>query len=156
MLHDDNVYLPSLYYSEVGFAQSLKRVMSKPIEDQTTLAELMKIIGDLEETEILSYGKEQFEAINQALHAKVMILTGGPGTGKTTVVKGILNAFDAIHDIPFDLLEYDDEDDFPFILTAPTGRAAKRLNESTGLPAKTIHRFLGWNGHEHFEKDVQS
>src|SRR5690625_5215963 len=83
MLHDDNVYLPSLYYSEVGFAQSLKRVMSKPIEDQTTLAELMKIIGDLEETEILSYGKEQFEAINQALHSKVMILTGGPGTGKT-------------------------------------------------------------------------
>src|SRR5690625_3747383 len=72
MLHDDNVYLPSLYYSEVGFAQSLKRVMSKPIEDQTTLAELMKIIGDLDETEILSYGKEQFEAINQALHSKVI------------------------------------------------------------------------------------
>src|SRR5690625_672139 len=156
VINDDHVYLPSLYYSEAGFAQNLERVMSKPIEDQTTLAELMKIIGDLEETEILSYGKEQFEAINQALHAKVMILTGGPGTGKTTVVKGILNAFAAIHDIPFDISEYDDQADFPFILTAPTGRAAKRLNESTGLPAKTIHRLLGWNGHDHFEKDEQN
>src|SRR5690625_2885689 len=153
VINDDHVYLPSLYYSEAGFAQNLERVMSKPIEDQTTLAELMKIIGDLEETEILSYGKEQFEAINQALHAKVMILTGGPGTGKTTVVKGILNAFAAIHDIPFDISEYDDQADFPFILAAPTGRAAKRLNESTGLPATTIHRLLGWNGSDHFEKD---
>src|SRR5690625_7856510 len=93
MLHDDNVYLPSLYYSEVGFAQSLKRVMSKPIEDQTTLAELMKILGDLEETEILRYGKEQFEEINQALHSKVMILIGGSVTGKTMVVIDILNAY---------------------------------------------------------------
>src|SRR5690625_5357316 len=102
----------------------------------------MKIIGDLEETEILSYGKEQFEAINQALHSKVMILTGGPGTGKTTVVKGILNAYAAIHDIPFDLSEYDDKADFLFILTATTGRAAKRFNVSTCLLALTIHRLF--------------
>lgn len=153
VVQDEAVYLPSLYFAEEGFTAHLKRIISQPLEDGTTLAELMKIIGDIEEQESLSYGKEQFEAINEALHSKVMILTGGPGTGKTTVIKGILDAYAAIHQIPYDIEEYEDKSEYPFILTAPTGRAAKRLNESTGLPAMTIHRLLGWNGQDSFEKD---
>ncbi|MFP3490780.1 AAA family ATPase, partial [Staphylococcus sp. SIMBA_130] len=78
---------------------NLKRIMEKPIKDETPLAEMMKITGDIEESEVLSYGKEQFSAINQSLHSKVMILTGGPGTGKTTVIKGILKAYATIHDV---------------------------------------------------------
>ncbi|WP_461177536.1 SF1B family DNA helicase RecD2 [Virgibacillus ainsalahensis] len=153
IIQNGNIYLPSLYYAEDGFASNLKRLINNPIEDQTTLAELMKITGDIEEAEVLSYGKEQFTAINQALHSKVMILTGGPGTGKTTVVKGIINAYAAIHNMELDPQAYDDKSEYPFVLTAPTGRAAKRLNESTGLSAVTIHRLLGWDGKSGFEKN---
>jgi exodeoxyribonuclease V alpha subunit len=153
ILYNGNVYLPTLYYAEDGFASSIKRLISSDMEDETTLADLMKIIGKIEEEEILSYGKEQFAAIEQALKSKLMILTGGPGTGKTTVVKGIIKAYAAIHKVSIDPNDYQNKKDFPFILTAPTGRAAKRLTESTGLPALTIHRLLGWNGSEGFEKD---
>ncbi|HEY4601207.1 MAG TPA: ATP-dependent RecD-like DNA helicase [Cerasibacillus sp.] len=153
IIQDERVYLPVLYYAEDGVASHLKRLLDYPIEDETPKAELLKIIGKIEEEEVLSYGKEQFEAIEQALHSKVMILTGGPGTGKTTVIKGIIKAFAMIHDLSIDLSSYDDQADYPFILTAPTGRAAKRLTESTGLPAGTIHRLLGWDGDDSFEKD---
>ncbi|WP_249871008.1 SF1B family DNA helicase RecD2 [Oceanobacillus saliphilus] len=155
ILLEGNVYLPSLYYAEDGFASNLKRIISNPIEQETSLAEMLKIIGEIEEAEILSYGKEQFSAINQSLHSKIMILTGGPGTGKTTVIKGILRAYAAIHQVSLDPKDYENKSDYPFILTAPTGRAAKRLNESTGLPALTIHRLLGWNGSNGFNKDEQ-
>lgn len=148
-----NVYLPSLYYAEDGFAANVKRLISNPVEHDTPLAELMKITGDIEEQEVLSYGKEQFDAIQQALRSKLMIVTGGPGTGKTTVIKGILNAYAEIHGISSDTDAYESDADFPFVLTAPTGRAAKRLSESTGLPAVTIHRLLGWDGQSGFEKD---
>jgi len=155
IIQNGNAYLPSLYYAEDGFSANLQRVMHKPIEQETPLAEMMKITGEIEESEVLSYGKEQFNAINQALHSKVMILTGGPGTGKTTVVKGILKAYGAIHGVSLNPEDYKKKSDFPFILTAPTGRAAKRLTESTGLPAVTIHRLLGWNGTNEFDKNEQ-
>ncbi|WP_240452292.1 ATP-dependent RecD-like DNA helicase [Virgibacillus sp. YIM 98842] len=152
IISERNVYLPSLYYAEDGFASHLKRVMEKPVEHVTTPAELMKITGDIEETDSISYGKEQYEAINKAIHSKVMILTGGPGTGKTTVIKGILQAYAAIHDLSLDKRDYEDNQDYPFVLTAPTGRAAKRLAQSTSQEAATIHRLLGWDGKEGFSK----
>ncbi|SFD56888.1 ATP-dependent DNA helicase, RecD/TraA family [Lentibacillus persicus] len=153
ILMDGNVYLPSLYYAEDGVASNLKRLISKPVEHEILTAELLKIIGEIEEEEVLSYGKEQFEAIQKALQSKLMILTGGPGTGKTTVVKGILNAYAEIHNISLNPADYNSSSDYPFTLTAPTGRAAKRLTESTGLPAVTIHRLLGWDGQNGFEKN---
>ncbi|MFS0672903.1 ATP-dependent RecD-like DNA helicase [Ornithinibacillus sp. 179-J 7C1 HS] len=153
ILIESRVYLPSLYYAEDGFASSIKRLIGSQIEEETTLADLMKIIGKIEEEEVLSYGKEQFSAIEQALKSKLMILTGGPGTGKTTVIKGIIKAYAEIHNLSIDPRDYENKKDFPFVLTAPTGRAAKRIKESTGLPALTIHRLLGWNGSEGFEKD---
>jgi exodeoxyribonuclease V alpha subunit len=155
IMHEGNVYLPSLYYAEDGFASHLQRIITGIVEEKTTLAELMTITGEIEEAEVISYGKDQFDAINQALHAKVMILTGGPGTGKTTVVKGILHAYSVIHGKPLKKSEYEDKADYPYVLCAPTGRAAKRLTESTGLPAVTIHRLLGWDGQKSFEKNEQ-
>src|SRR5690625_2821085 len=113
----------------------------------------MKWAGDIEEEESLSYGEEQFQAIKQAIHSKLMLLTGGPGTGKTTVIKGILKVYAKMHDLSLNRHDYDKQADFPFVLTAPTGRAAKRLEESTGLKAMTIHRLLGWDGHKQFEKN---
>ncbi|GGA69128.1 SF1B family DNA helicase RecD2 [Ornithinibacillus halotolerans] len=155
ILYKGNVYLPSLYYAEDGLASSINRLITDQIEEKTTLADLMKIIGKIEEEEVLSYGKEQFSAIEQALKSKLMILTGGPGTGKTTVIKGIIKAYAEVHKVSINPIDYEQKNDFPFVLTAPTGRAAKRLTESTGIPAMTIHRLLGWNGADGFDKDEQ-
>ena len=78
------------------------------------------------------------------MNSKVMLLTGGPGTGKTTVIKGIVELYAEIHGLSLDYDDYN-EDDYPVVLAAPTGRASKRLQESTGLEAMTIHRLIGWN-----------
>lgn len=153
ILQDGNVYLRSLYYAEDQFSSHVKRILDKEIETIVTDAELMKYIGEIEEEEIISYGQEQFEAIKRAVHSKLMILTGGPGTGKTTVIKGILKVYANIHNLSLNRHDYDKAEDYPFILTAPTGRAAKRLQESTGIKASTIHRLLGWDGNESFEKN---
>ncbi|MBM7554665.1 ATP-dependent RecD-like DNA helicase [Thalassobacillus pellis] len=152
-MEEDRVYLPSLYFAENGFCYQLERIMREPIEKEYTQAELLKIIGTIEEEESLSYGEDQFRSIEKALHSKVMILTGGPGTGKTTVIKGILRAYAELNDLSLKNEDYDQDEPFPFILTAPTGRAAKRMNESTGIPAMTIHRLLGWDGKDSFEKN---
>lgn len=153
VLKDGNVYLRSLYFAEDNFSTHVQRILQKKIDTEVTDAELMKLIGEIEEEESLSYGMEQFEAIKQAIHSKLMILTGGPGTGKTTVIKGIIKVYAKIHDLSIYPHDYDNSNDYPFILTAPTGRAAKRLQESTGLKAQTIHRLLGWDGNNSFEKN---
>lgn len=153
IVRNENVYLPSLFYAEDNFAENLSRMMKRSVESESTLAELLRITGEIEEEEVLSYGKDQFSAIEKSLHSKVMILTGGPGTGKTTVIKGIIKAYAAIHDLSLDIDDYESKGEFPFVLTAPTGRAAKRLSESTGLPAVTVHRLLGWDGHNTFDRD---
>src|SRR5699024_3500432 len=152
-LEEDRVYLPSLYYAEQGVVTHIERVLSEDLVSDLPLVDLMEIIGKIEEEEDLSYGSEQFDAIKDALHSKIMILTGGPGTGKTTVIKGILKAYAQNHDLPYNIEDYKDKRDYPFVLAAPTGRAAKRLQLSTGLPATTIHRLLGWNGEDNFEKN---
>lgn len=153
VIESSNVYLPYLYLAENGAAKELERLFSKKVEAELPTSELLKLVGSIEEEEALSYGKEQFEAIEKALSSKMMILTGGPGTGKTTVIKGVIRAYAYLHDLSLDEEDYDQDEIFPFVLAAPTGRAAKRIKESTGLPAVTIHRLLGWNGSEAFEKD---
>ncbi|WP_017472659.1 ATP-dependent RecD-like DNA helicase [Amphibacillus jilinensis] len=156
VIDEERVYLPVLYYAEAGFCTQLNRLISNPHDQEIVEADLLKVVGEIEEEETISYGKEQYLAIKQALAEKLMILTGGPGTGKTTVIKGILRAFSSLHQLSLDLSDYDSKAKFPFILTAPTGRAAKRMTESTGLPALTIHRLLGWDGHEGFEKNEEN
>lgn len=85
----------------------------------------------------------------------MLLLTGGPGTGKTTVIKGIVELYAEPHGLSLDPKDYSKDDPFPIVLGAPTGRGAKRMAESTGLPAATIHRLLGWNGQAgiDFEQD---
>lgn len=153
IMEEENIYLPSLYYAESGFAKQLHRLILNELDDEYTQADLMKVVGEIEDEEDLSYGKEQFDAIEKALHSNLMILTGGPGTGKTTVIKGIVTAYAKLNRKSLKPADYDQDEPFPFLLTAPTGRAAKRMNESTGIPAVTIHRLLGWTGGQSFERD---
>src|SRR5690625_3629601 len=83
----------------------------------------------------------------------MMILTGSPGTGESTIIKGRLKVYAKYNALPYYYEQYKDKQDYPFIFAAPTGRGAKCLEQSTGLPATTIHRLLGWNGEDLFEKN---
>ena len=134
-------YLAMIYHSEWGIVSSFDFLLEgkeTPISDKDFDNE----IADLEDELDIEYGDSQKVAIKEALESSVFILTGGPGTGKTTVLKGIVHLFAELNDLSLDPHAYKDEA-FPILLAAPTGRAAKRMKESTGLPASTIHRLLG-------------
>lgn len=143
------LYIPTLYYSEIGIVSKLDRIMENDHSDKFPVSEIRKAIGEAEERLEVSYAPTQVEAIEKALHSPAMILTGGPGTGKTTVIRGLVEVYAELHGLSLDPKVYaQKEETFPIVLAAPTGRAAKRMSESTGLPAMTIHRLLGFTGQE--------
>jgi exodeoxyribonuclease V alpha subunit len=152
---DDRYYLPSLYFAEKGFVTSVKSLLSHENKlHQFPESEFLMALGSLEERLGVEYAPSQKEAIQTALSSAMMILTGGPGTGKTTVIKGIVEIYAELHGLSLEPKDYKKDNPFPFLLVAPTGRAAKRMSETTGLPAVTIHRLLGWSG-ENFEHDEE-
>lgn len=143
------LYIPTLYYSEIGIVSKLDRIMENDHSDKFPVSEIRKAIGEAEERLEVSYASTQVDAIEKALHSPAMILTGGPGTGKTTVIRGLVEVYAELHGLSLDPKVYaQKEETFPIVLAAPTGRAAKRMSESTGLPAMTIHRLLGFTGQE--------
>lgn len=154
------LYPPSLYFSEIGFASKIQAIMENELEDQFPVSEIRSAIGEVEERLGVSYAETQVAAIEKALHSPAMILTGGPGTGKTTVIRGFVEVFAELHGLSLDPKEYaKKKEPFPIILAAPTGRAAKRMSESTDLPAMTIHRLLGFTGQqkeEETDKEVKA
>jgi len=152
IVEERKLYLPSLYFSEKGLVTNIKRLLKQTeYEDQFPESEFLLALGKLEERIKVQYAPSQKEAIQTALMSPMLILTGGPGTGKTTVIKGIVELYAELHGCSLNPKDYKKEETFPFLLAAPTGRAAKRMAESTGLPAVTIHRLLGWNGTEGFD-----
>ncbi|MFP3916994.1 ATP-dependent RecD-like DNA helicase [Lysinibacillus telephonicus] len=151
---ETRLYLPSLYYSEIGIASKILDLLNhNDKQERFTKDEIRKAIGEVEERLEVSYAETQVKAIECALNSSVMILTGGPGTGKTTVIRGLVEVYAELHGLSLNPKEYaQKEEPFPIVLAAPTGRAAKRLAESTELPAMTIHRLLGFNGQEKEEE----
>ena len=146
----DGVYLPPFYYAETGTANKLKRLAAEPAGDrlwarlsrarqETGNSKLSVDVAGIEQATGMKYDEVQAEAIRCAAMAKVMILTGGPGTGKTTTTQGIIAAYRAYG--------------LKVLLAAPTGRAAKRMTETTGLEAKTIHRLLECKPPEGYQKN---
>lgn len=118
-------YLPQLHEAEAYVAD---RILAMAAETPTAPANLDKLLRTVEQQRELSFAPKQLEAISLAARHQVLLLTGGPGTGKTTTLSGILDLFDA--------MELETQ------LAAPTGRAAKRLTQLTGRDAATIHRLL--------------
>lgn len=140
---EGRIYLKRYYYAEYESAQNLQRLMEQPKLELVNETDLKKALAQIETKQGITYGSSQKEAILQAVASPVFLLTGGPGTGKTTIINGIVQLFAKIHE-----LDLSESRHVPILLAAPTGRAAKKMSESTGLPASTIHRLLGLNGRE--------
>lgn len=146
------IYLPPFFFAEVGTASKLRKLAASPATDrlwtglmkaraESGKADLSVDVEAIEKKVGMTYDDVQRDAIRQAATAKVMVLTGGPGTGKTTTTHGIISAYKAYG--------------LKILLAAPTGRAAKRMTEATGLEAKTIHRLLECKPPEGYKKNEE-
>ena len=135
VLLDDKYYLKEMYDSETNIVKEISYLINNKISKK----DLDTRIEELESVNNIKYNDKQKEAIKKSLENNITIITGGPGTGKTTIIKAICELYMEINKLDFD--------DAPnkIALLAPTGRASKRMSESTFLPASTIHRFLKWN-----------
>jgi exodeoxyribonuclease V alpha subunit len=154
IVEEERAYLPTLYYAEQGLVKNIKKVLDQTeYEDLFPESEFLLSLGNLEERMSVQYAPTQKDAIQKALMSPMLLLTGGPGTGKTTVIKGIVELYADLHGCSLDPNDYKKEEPYPILLVAPTGRAAKRMSEATGMPAVTIHRLLKWNGANGFEHD---
>ncbi|MEI6168538.1 MAG: ATP-dependent RecD-like DNA helicase [bacterium] len=131
------VYLMPLYQAETGVAESLERLLDTHVSHPPI--QFDKALSWAEEQMGIGFAAAQRSALEMALSRKVSIITGGPGVGKTTIVRALVDIYNTRK--------------FEICLAAPTGRAAKRMEESTGIPAKTLHRLLkyipGTNRFEH-------
>ncbi|MFD2625630.1 SF1B family DNA helicase RecD2 [Salibacterium salarium] len=150
LIQDENrIYMASLYFAEKGFVSRVKKMTEIDQDDiEFSESEFLQALGETEEKLGIEYAEQQKDAIRKALHSSLMVLTGGPGTGKTTVIRAIVEMFSKLHDFSLDRSSYKKGEPFPILLAAPTGRAAKRVKESTGLDASTIHKLLGFSGEE--------
>jgi exodeoxyribonuclease V alpha subunit len=123
------VYLRPLYTAEVGIAELARRLRDAP--SAPMVIDVDKAVDWFERSKGIALAEEQKRAIRWAVEQKVLVITGGPGTGKTTLINGIIQ-----------ILEKKGR---AIVLAAPTGRAAKRMAETTGHEAKTLHRLLEWS-----------
>ena len=135
---DEAIYLPPFYFSESGTAKRMARLLEK---SASIKIKTEKLAERIQKKTGMTYDEVQIEAIEKAVQSKILILTGGPGTGKTTTTLGIITAFK--------------EAGAKILLAAPTGRAAKRLSEATGMEAKTIHRLLEVKPPEGYQKNEE-
>ena len=138
---DTKIFDNSLFFAEEGIRNHLIRILEKEETDKQETEIIQEQIAIAEEELGIQYDAIQKQAICDAIQNKVFILTGGPGTGKTTVINGIIAVYALLEG-----LDLKKKSSLPILLAAPTGRAARRMNELTGLPSATIHRHLEMTG----------
>lgn len=132
---ENRYYLQENYEAEVIIAELLKKISKRDINK----FDYNEKINKLEQKLKIEYNKDQKKAINDALNNNITIISGGPGTGKTTIINAIVKLY--VEKNKLSNLEVIEQ----IALLAPTGRASKKMSTSTGLPASTIHRYLKWN-----------
>lgn len=130
VIKGDSVFASSYYYAELGCAQMLKE-LNAPIEEAAPDAAVEKRLEKLAKELNLELNELQLKAVTECIRNGLFILSGGPGTGKTTTINMMIRYFEA--------------EGLDIFLAAPTGRAAKRMTEATGFEARTIHRMLELN-----------
>ncbi|WP_166827131.1 SF1B family DNA helicase RecD2 [Thalassoroseus pseudoceratinae] len=128
---DPWLFLTPLYRAEVGLAESVHRLLENPLPLPISTQQIETQLEDVEETLGIELADAQRDAIHLALSNRLTVITGGPGVGKTTLVRS--------------LLEIAEQNELECVLAAPTGRAARRLTETSGRPASTVHRLLGYD-----------
>lgn len=144
-----HIYLKRLYHEEHGIANKIYTICSNQEQKNYDQVKLRKLLTKIEKQLKIQFDEIQEDAIFTAINSRCFLLTGGPGTGKTTIINGIVALFAELNGIDLNKIKQQKDDlQSPILLAAPTGRAAKRMSETTGLPAKTIHRLLGINGHD--------
>lgn len=129
MIRGDEIYASNFYYTELSIARSLIDLNEKAAPDEK---KIMQKLSAIEDEEGIALDEMQEKAVLEAVKCGLLIITGGPGTGKTTTIKTIIRYFES--------------EGMEIRLAAPTGRAAKRMQEATGMDAQTIHRLLELNG----------
>ena len=138
---DTKIFDNSLFFAEEGIHNHLIRILEKEDPNKHEIKTIQEHIATVEKELGIQYDAIQKQAICDAIQNKVFILTGGPGTGKTTVINGIIGVYSLLEG-----LDLRKKSSLPILLAAPTGRAARHMNELTGLPSATIHRHLGMTG----------
>lgn len=137
---EDAIFLPPFYYSETGTAKRIREILAS--EKLFRSSDPDDLVNRLQKEQGIKYDEIQIEAIKTAAKSKFMVLTGGPGTGKTTTTLAIIKVFQKLG--------------ARVLLAAPTGRAAKRMSETTGMEAKTIHRLLEFKPPEGYKKNAEN
>ena len=132
---EEKYYLRDMYDAECFIVKRFRLLAHKEEESFKNLEDKFK---EMEQVFGISYNEEQKKAILESICKNFLIITGGPGTGKTTIMKGIIELYKEVHKLSYEKLAE------RVFLLAPTGRAAKRMSEATLMPASTIHRFLKW------------
>ncbi len=141
IVEEERLWLPLYYYAELEVGKKLRELIRFP--QQVINFDLSERINLLEKKHNIIFATEQKEAMEKVLRHRVLVLTGGPGTGKTTTTLGLLDLFNELQ--------------LKIALAAPTGRAAKRMSETTGREAKTIHRLLEYDPKSGtFTKDAEN
>ena len=135
VVSEDRYYLKEMYDAEVLIVKRFRLLSRK---EDLSVSLLEEKFLEMQEVFQIQYNEDQKKAIMNSLIKNILIITGGPGTGKTTIMRGILSLYKDVNKLSYEKLSE------KVALLAPTGRAAKRMSEATSMPASTIHSFLKW------------